>query len=150
MRRQGHQIILSDGGSTDSTTRFAFPLVDHIISAPAGRALQMNYGADSATGDVLWFLHADTIAPSNAGDIIRDQLNQDNAAWGFFRVRLSGSRFIFRIIELMMAQRSCMSSIATGDQGMFVRRSRFEEIGGFKEIFQKIPVDFDIVGHQNP
>ena len=62
-RERGHELILVDGNSDDETATIADPLVDILINTPASRALQMNAGADQSSGDVLWFLHADSIVP---------------------------------------------------------------------------------------
>lgn len=134
LRSAGHEVILSDGGSSDRTTAIANPLVDKIISSPPGRAVQMNRGADQATGDILWFLHADTIPPASADSIIVNCMANRSKVWGRFNVRLSSNRPIFRLIEFMMNQRSCITGIATGDQGIFMLRYAFDQVDGFDDI----------------
>jgi rSAM/selenodomain-associated transferase 2 len=134
LRSAGHEVILSDGGSSDRTTAIAKPLVDKIISSQPGRAVQMNRGAEQAAGDILWFLHADTIPPPNAGSIIIDCLASRSKVWGRFDVSLSGRSPIFRLIEFMMNQRSCITGIATGDQGIFMLRYAFDQVDGFTDI----------------
>jgi rSAM/selenodomain-associated transferase 2 len=94
----------------------------------------MNQGADAATGEVLWFLHADTIVPATAYIPLLDSLSDGTRVWGRFNVRLSGRHTLFRIIEGMMNLRSCITGIATGDQGIFLLRHTFEELGGFEQI----------------
>ncbi len=101
----------------------------------------MNQGAAVATGDVLWFLHADTIAPATAYTPLLNCLADGTRVWGRFNVRLSGHQAIFRLIEMMMNLRSCITGIATGDQGIFVLRHTFEQLGGFTQI----PLMEDIV-----
>lgn len=123
-RQLGHEVIVVDGGSTDDTVLIAKPLVDKIIQSGTGRADQMNSGAVEARGDVLWFLHADTIIPHNALEPILQAMKNNN--WGRFNVKLSGSPVLFRVIEKMMNARSCISGIATGDQGIFVKKHHFE------------------------
>jgi rSAM/selenodomain-associated transferase 2 len=91
----------------------------------------MNAGAEKASGDVFWFLHADSIIYENAINNIQFYLNEKNKDWGRFNVKLSGSHFMFRVIEKMINLRSCLSSIATGDQGIFVKRTIFEQVGGY-------------------
>ena len=54
--------------------------------------------------------------------------------WGRFDVRLSGRRPIFRVIAALMNRRSCLTGIATGDQGIFVTRSVFEAVGGWSAL----------------
>ena len=133
-RAAGHEVIVVDGGSTDTTIEHAQPLADRVITSPAGRARQMNAGAAVASGDILWFLHADTLAPGDATDALCAALADGKRCWGRFDVRLSGSRWPFRIIERAMNLRSCLTQIATGDQGIFVTRVAFDAIGGFADI----------------
>lgn len=133
LRARGHELIIADGGSRDTTVQIARRLVDRVIEAPRGRASQMNAGAEIARGDVLLFLHADTFLPSDAGRLIETHLS-DSRPWGRFDVRFSGARPILRIVEFMMNLRSRLSGIATGDQAIFVRRALFERIGGYPEI----------------
>jgi len=131
-RRQGHEIIISDGGSLDDTTTLAQGLCDHIITTGKGRALQMNAGAAIAQGDSLLFLHADTRLPPAAELLIKNGLTKNT--WGYFKIRLDGEHFLFRIIEALMNWRSQLSSIATGDQTLFIQQQLFRDINGFPEI----------------
>ncbi len=132
LRQQGHELIVTDGGSTDATVALATPLCDRVIHAPKGRARQMNAGARHACGNYLLFLHADTFLPENAAALISSALQ--TARWGRFDVKLSGRPRLLRIIEFMMNLRSRLSGIATGDQAIFLRRDLFEEISGYPEI----------------
>jgi glycosyltransferase involved in cell wall biosynthesis len=101
LQAQGHELILVDGGSSDDTPTIAAEFADRLLTSEPGRARQMNAGARVATGDILWFLHADTLIPSTAvEEIIRVQ-GQDRL-WGRFDVRLSGTHPMFRLIEGMM------------------------------------------------
>jgi len=133
-RTAGHEIIVVDGGSTDATVDRARALADRVIASPPGRARQMNAGAGIATGDVLWFLHADTLAPADAIDGIGDALADGRRCWGRFDVRLSGNHWPFRLIERAMNLRSCLTRIATGDQGIFVTREAFAAVGSYADI----------------
>ncbi len=132
LRQHGHEIIVVDGGSHDNSLMLAQQAADKVIVSRPGRALQMNSGAELATGDILLFLHADTTLP-DAVERVLSEIEGD-AFWGRFDVRLSGKRFIFRIIEAMMNFRSRVTSVATGDQAIFVNRSLFEKVGGYPEI----------------
>ena len=132
LRQQGHEIIIVDGGSHDNSLMLAQQAADKVIVSRPGRALQMNSGAEQAAGDILLFLHADTTLP-DAVERILSKIEGD-AFWGRFDVRLSGKRFIFRIIEAMMNFRSRVTSVATGDQAIFVKRSLFEKVGGYPEL----------------
>lgn len=132
LRARGHEVLVVDGGSTDSTAARAAGLCDRLLQAPQGRARQMNAGAQAARGDVLWFLHADTLVPEAADALLREALAR--RAWGRFDVRLSGSRPLLRGVERLMNLRSRITGIATGDQGVFVRRGLFACVGGYPDI----------------
>lgn len=132
--RDNGEIIVVDGGSTDNTMELAQKDTDRVIISQPGRARQMNAGAGVARGDILWFVHADTLIPANAIDEITTSLKQSNRVWGRFDVHLTGKHPLFRVIERMMNLRSRVTGIATGDQGIFVRRQSFEQIGGFSDI----------------
>lgn len=122
-----------DGGSADDSRKMSATLVDMVIQSPKGRAVQMNNGAISATGDVLLFLHADTLLPSQAAQLVDNAL-LGGRCWGRFNIRLSGTHLMFRIIERMMNWRSCLTGIATGDQAIFMTRESYQQVGGFPEI----------------
>ncbi len=134
LRRAGHQLIVVDGGSADGSAALAAPFADHIVHSAPGRAGQMNAGARLADGDVLVFVHADSILPPDAARLIVEGLLRRARRWGRFDVRLSGDNPALRIIETMMNLRSRLSGIATGDQAIFIERCLFERVGGFPEI----------------
>lgn len=134
LRAQGHEVILVDGGSSDDTQALAGPLVDRLLASERGRARQMNAGARVATGDILWFLHADSALSEDAATHLIDGLSQSPAVWGRFDVRLSGSHPLFRLVAAMMNFRSRLTGICTGDQGIFVTREAFDRVGGYEEI----------------
>ena len=131
MRARGVEVIVVDGGSNDGTEALACPLADRVLSAPRGRAAQMNAGAAAATGDALLFLHADTRLPENADWLVLDGLCA--RAWGRFDVRFDKPGRL-RLVALMMNLRSRLTGIATGDQAMFMTRAAFDDAGGFPPI----------------
>jgi rSAM/selenodomain-associated transferase 2 len=134
LRARGHEVIVVDGGSADATVEIARPLADRVIASPPGRARQQNAGAEAATGDVLLFLHADTLLPGEADRLVLDGLTRSGRGWGRFDVRLSGRRPALRMVERMMNLRSRATGIATGDQAIFVRAEWFRRAGGFPQI----------------
>jgi len=133
LRRDGHEVILVDGGSEDGTVDMAGGLADRIIQCPQGRARQMNAGAAIAQGDVLIFLHADTLPEFDFGRVLPAFIQSD-LAWGRFDIRLSGDHSLLRIIEFCMNYRSRLTGMATGDQGIFMTRKLFDKVNGFPDI----------------
>jgi rSAM/selenodomain-associated transferase 2 len=131
-RDLNHEVIVVDGGSIDNSLVIANDGADAVIVSEPGRATQMNNGAAVATGDVFLFLHADTVLPANAVNLISSL--QEDCFWGFFNLRLSSQKSIFRLIEWMINRRSRWSSIATGDQSIFIERKLFYSVNGFPEI----------------
>lgn len=123
------EVIVVDGGSSDASAHIAKPLADRVLSSPAGRALQMNLGAQHASAPALLFLHADTQLPKNAVEQITQALNCH--AWGRFDIELSGRSGWLPMVSWMINQRSRLTGIATGDQGLFMRASTFKAAGGF-------------------
>jgi rSAM/selenodomain-associated transferase 2 len=133
-RAQGVEIVVADGESRDETVAIAAPLADVVLTAPRGRACQMNAGAAAARGSILVFLHADTRLPLRAADVIRERLAASAWAWGRFDVEIAGAPAALRAVAALMNLRSRWSGIATGDQAIFVRRAAFERVGGFPDI----------------
>ena len=131
-RQQGHEVIVVDGGSNDNTCSISKPLSDKVITSESGRALQMNNGAAHSENDILWFLHADTLIFDKSVEQVQQALNKND--WGRFNVKLSGSHILFRLIEKMMNVRSCLTGIATGDQGIFVKKYVFNAVNGYPNI----------------
>ncbi len=132
-RKKGCEIILADGGSNDDTVVKAAPFIDKSVVAEKGRARQMNAGAELAQGHWLLFLHADTLLTANFSDFL-GRLSTSSKQWGFFSLTLTGRHIFFRVIETAINLRSKFTSIGTGDQCLFVRRSTFIEVGRFPEI----------------
>jgi rSAM/selenodomain-associated transferase 2 len=136
LRANDVELIVVDGGSSDDTVRLAAPLADKLVHAHRGRARQMNAGAAVAEGDILLFLHADTMLPGDAlkaMHAIRQGLDTSAHAWGRFDVRIEGRSRMFVLIAALMNLRSRITGIATGDQAIFVRRDAFDAVGKFPE-----------------
>ncbi|MDO9269814.1 MAG: TIGR04283 family arsenosugar biosynthesis glycosyltransferase [Methylobacter sp.] len=131
--RSNCEIIIVD--ATDNQPFIDYPharLADQIISSKKGRALQMNIGANHASGDVLIFLHADTTLPEHALQLIDQHLG--NRQWGRFDIKLSGDHLMLKVIAWMMNRRSRLTGIATGDQVIFVTKAAFSAVGHYPEI----------------
>lgn len=141
LRSLGHELIVADGGSDDGGSETAQGYADQVVLSPAGRSLQMNAGAQVASGEMLLFLHIDTRLSAHCVSMLCQMIADKSPAWGRFDVRLSGNNFLFRIIESMMNWRSRITGIATGDQAIFVNKQLFFQCGGFAEILLMEDID---------
>ncbi|HET7276401.1 MAG TPA: TIGR04283 family arsenosugar biosynthesis glycosyltransferase [Longimicrobiaceae bacterium] len=151
-RLAGHEVVVVDGGSSDNTVALARPHADLVLEGSRGRARQMNQGATAASGEVLLFLHADTVLPDGAALLIADALSREAVKWGRFDVRLSGARPILRVVERLMNLRSRLTGMATGDQAIFVRAMLFERVGGFPDqpIMEDLALSRALLAHSRP
>ena len=96
---EGVEIIVVDGGSTDKTREIAEQLGAKVIISPSkGRAFQMNLGAKIAKGDVLLFLHGDTLLPQNYQEQIIDTLSQSGIVAGAFKLKIDGEEKTLRLV----------------------------------------------------
>jgi rSAM/selenodomain-associated transferase 2 len=139
----GAEVIVVDGGSTDGTLQVVerFPFARPVMS-PRGRARQMNAGAHEAQGEVLLFLHADTVLPHGATEAIREALADPHIVGGRFDINLESPRLAIQVIAFFMNLRSRLTRIATGDQAIFVRQKMFAEMGGYHDIPLMEDVEF--------
>lgn len=141
------EIVVVDGGSLDHTVALSKTLFTgspgtRILTAPRGRARQMNEGAKVCQGDGLLFLHADTLLPADAKQLVIEALADPRVAGGRFDVQFDSSSPWAGIISTLMNLRSRWTGIATGDQAIFVRRRVFERLGGFSDIPLMEDVEF--------
>ncbi|MGQ0696215.1 MAG: TIGR04283 family arsenosugar biosynthesis glycosyltransferase [Nitrospiraceae bacterium] len=104
-----------------------------LLTAPKGRASQMNAGAKVAAGEWLLFLHADTVLPAGAIQRLNDMEADDAIQAGGFMHQFSGDDWRLRLISFLDNFRCTRSRIIYGDQALFVRRSLFERLGGFPD-----------------
>ena len=133
-RARGHELILVDGGSQDTTPAIAAAAGMRVVHSERGRARQMNTGAAATGADVLLFLHADTELPEAADRLIVEGLGSSGREWGRFDVRIRGQARMFPVISTMINLRSRLSGIATGDQALFMTRATFQNVGGFPDL----------------
>ena len=135
------EVIVADGGSRDNTAEFVRQSDAKLVIGESGRGQQMNLGAAQATGEILLFLHADTWLADKAIDQLNVAMSQSDSVGGGFHQALNSSRMVYRMIEAGNAFRARYQRLVYGDQGIFVRRSVFEQLGGFAEI--PLMEDFD-------
>lgn len=128
------EVIFVDGGSSDNTKVLILQTEFVLLESAPGRGQQMNAGAAHARGEIVIFLHADTLLPASAPQLIIDSLQTINQGWGRFDVIIDGPGPVYRAIAFLMNWRSRITGIVTGDQVMFVHRNLFEAIGGFANI----------------
>ena len=137
---RGARWAVVDGGSAQSDQLRCRALTQEAggswLSAPRGRASQMNAGAQALLADAattaLWFVHADSGLQPDADSSIHSALIHHS--WGRFDVSLQGQSWCLPMVARMMNWRSRMTHVATGDQGLFIRRDAFETLGGFAPI----------------
>ena len=131
----GVEIIIVDGGSTDATEKICeqYPGISFITSEK-GRAAQLNAGARSASGDILLFLHADTLLPDEALNTINQVIDQEKQEAGGFRHSFGCEDWRLRFISFLDNRRCLKTKIIYGDQAMFIKRNLFERLNGFPEV----------------
>lgn len=143
------EIIIVDGGSTDKTQEKIEELATRerkiklITNSKLGRANQMNLGAALATGEILLFLHADTILPTNYQQIVQDILNKKNVIIGAFQLSINSPKKTLRLVEKMVDMRSRFLSLPYGDQGFFMTKDNFNRLDGFADL--PIMEDFNLI-----
>ncbi len=127
------EIIVADGGSADRTVEIACSRSVRVIRSERGRGHQMHAGALRATGEALWFVHADTVPPANALQEIENALRDPAIGAGNFGLTFDGTSRAARVLTAIYPFLRFLG-LSYGDSGIFVRRSVYEKIGGFKRL----------------
>jgi rSAM/selenodomain-associated transferase 2 len=128
------EIVVVDGGSNDRSLEIAREQANRAETSTAGRAVQMNMGAKIASGDVFWFLHADSIISTRSVATIQEVFVNPDVVGGCFRLRINSPRVIYRVRDAIGNLLVDLTGIALGDRGFFCRREIFFDVGGFPEI----------------
>ena len=137
------EIIVVDGGSKDETLFIAKSLNVKVLISPPGRANQMNAGAMAASGEILLFLHADTRLPINFEQMMRTTLAKPGIVAGAFALRINAPNLGLRLVELGVKWRSHLWQMPYGDQGIFLTKDVFQQVGNFPQI--PIMEDFELI-----
>lgn len=137
------EVIVVDGGSNDGTAEIAESLGVKLISAPRGRATQMNVGALAASGNILLFLHADSRLPAEFDIMVRTALQQPGVVAGAFALRIDAQLWSLRLVEWGVNWRSRFLQMPYGDQAIFLTKEIFYLIGKFPEL--AIMEDFELI-----
>jgi rSAM/selenodomain-associated transferase 2 len=128
------EVIVVDGGSSDATLTLARNAGCKIISSPKGRGRQVNLGAAKATGEVLLFLHADTLLPDNFPALILGAISRPTIAAGAFSLAIDSPSKSLAAIAFLANLRARFLHLPYGDQALFATRTMFNTIGGFPEM----------------
>jgi len=143
VQTQPWEWIVADGGSPDATVNVATSVGANVAAAPRGRGLQLNAGAAIAQGDVLLFLHADTVLPPGSLDAIRAALADPKLIGGNFHLRFEGQDWVSQVLTLLNRAQRRLFNVYYGDSAIFVRREVFELLGGFRDY--PVMEDYDFV-----
>jgi len=128
------EVIVVDGGSDDHTFEIAHQCRCHCLKSSAGRAVQQNVGAHSAEGDVLLFLHADNWLAADSVKQLVNALANEKVLCGCFAQKIEAAGFMYRLLEKGNAARVRWQGLPYGDQGIFIRRKTFFDLGLFPEV----------------
>jgi uncharacterized protein len=128
------ETLVVDGGSSDGTVEIARFAGVKVLESQPGRACQMNIGAAAASGEILLFLHADTVLPDNYDRLVGLALSSDNTVCGAFELKMDSSGMWFDVVEKTANFRARRRALPYGDQGLFIHSNLFHTIGGYKEI----------------
>ena len=128
------ELIVVDGGSEDQTVALATRQADRVVQSPRGRAKQMNAGAAVASGEVLWFLHADSLVPSDPHGSITRALDDPRIVGCCFRLKFPRREWVYRVSDSLGNVAVDLFQIALGDHGIFCLRTAFARVGGYPDV----------------
>jgi rSAM/selenodomain-associated transferase 2 len=133
------EVVVVDGGSTDRSPEIAAEYAK-VISAPRGRGVQMNKGAQHSFGEVLVFLHADTRVQPGYFSALREAIRKNGMVGGYSPMDFDASSALLDFFSRLTRKKFWFFHY--GDQGLFVKRKIFEDLGGYAEIAIMEDLDF--------
>ncbi|XP_060084817.1 uncharacterized protein LOC132564156 [Ylistrum balloti] len=125
----GSEYIIADGGSKDETMTIARAFGANVVSRHGGRGPQLATGVQASSRPVLWIIHADSVPPFDPLAVMTPVIARGNA--GAFRLKIDHSAYRYRLVEWGVRIRNLFSGLPYGDQGLFLTRELYEQIGGF-------------------
>ncbi len=128
------EIIVVDGGSEDATVEIAESHKAQIVFSPEGRGIQLNRGVEASSGELLLFLHGDTILPDGFAPLIRDTITKPDCGAGAFSLKIDSTRLSLSLVTYCANLRSRLLQMPYGDQGIFTSRNMYDRVGGFAEV----------------
>ena len=147
LKDQSVEIVVVDGGSKDASVEISLQYTPHVFIAPRGRGLQQHTGALESQGNVLLFLHADTLLPPEYSHLIDQALTDPSVVFGAFCLSFYPPSPALNLIAFMANLRSRFLRLPYGDQALFVRRSAYFQAGGFQD--WPVMEDVDLVRRLN-
>ena len=147
-----YEIIVVDSLSTDRTYEISGRYCKALKAKIPGRGSALDIGAQTATGDILLFLHVDSCLPRNALVTIKTIMNRKNIVWGYFKRRLGDDRKRYRLIDFGANLFSLLTNIATGDQAIFCRKKTFQKLRAFSDfpLFEDMALCRNLKKHGKP
>ncbi len=126
------EILVVDGGSNDATVERASKHT-HVLMTKRGRGIQLNAGVTASSGDILLFLHADTLAEAEGIAELLSVMQDSSILGGAFRMRFDVQTPLYQRIGQNVSQRSLRTKSYTGDQAIFTSRHAFTQLGGYRD-----------------
>ena len=128
------EIIVADGGSEDATVEIAESRGTQVVLSPKGRSIQLNRGVEASSGELLLFLHGDTMLPDRFAPLIRHTMKRPNCSAGAFSLKIDSTRLSLSLVAYCANMRSRLLQMPYGDQGIFTSRNMYDRVGGFAEV----------------
>ena len=129
-----HEVIIIDGGSSDDTADRAMEAGFKVIHSTPGRGVQLNRGAQLAEGEILLFLHADTLLPADFEEQIYQTIGHKDCIAGAFHLAIEDGTFAMNFIAACANFRSRIWQLPYGDQAIFIEKKKYFELGMYPEL----------------